>query len=257
VPTSEPDNHDKASAPLPVRNADTNHEPLSPETRHAGPVSLAGTGATTASVYRQLDVIELSSRQLRVVVFPRLRPFKVEQIRTVREAVIFSLQMCEVWPIVTFYVPLFSQRSHSLFYLCMTTKFPYTRMSCITIYGRPRSDSIGSVWTAKSIVASSFVDQNGLHMTLRSHTMEAPGSSRAIGTEPDTSRCYFVKPTGQSTSQHASNGHCDACRSHVLCLGRLLNSPHFKQVSIACLRFVFEADSDRRCSLDSVPSTMI
>jgi hypothetical protein len=90
--------------------------------------------------------------------------------------------------------------------------------------------SVHSVWTAKSIVASSFVDQNGLHMTLRSHTMEAPGSSRAIGTEPDTSRCYFVKPTGQSTSQHASNGHCDACRSHVLCLGRLLNSPHFKQV---------------------------
>jgi hypothetical protein len=101
-------NAGKASAP--PRNTDTNYEPLSPETHHAGPVSLAGIGATTASVYRQLDVIELrlSSGQFRIVVFPRLHPFKVEQIRTVPEAVTFFLQMCEVRPIVTFCVPLFN-----------------------------------------------------------------------------------------------------------------------------------------------------
>jgi hypothetical protein len=127
---SEVGNAGKASAPL--KNTDTNYEPLSPELRLSEPVSLAGTGTTITSAHHRLDLIEQPSRQLRVVVFPRLHPYKVERIGTIREAVTFFLQMCEVRPIITFCMPLFNQWSYSSFHLCMTPKSPPTGMACIT-----------------------------------------------------------------------------------------------------------------------------
>jgi hypothetical protein len=167
------------------------------------------------------------------VIFPRLRRFKVERIKTSTEFIQFFHQICQVRSIAASFCSYSTggDTGHSIYaqlQSCLPVRFALSTANLSLT-------AFESEWTAENVVVGSFrVDLNGSDPTSISRKMVR----RYKVLKTRAPRYYLIdlrlcpQTAPRDSAREHTEEHCNICKAHIGRLGELVSNHFMVRVTL-------------------------